>query len=71
MRAAYYEQNGSARDVLRIGRGRPPRPPVGARFASSSRRRASILTDVKARSGGTRKIAYPRVIPDSDGCRRH
>ncbi len=66
MRAAYYEQNGSARDVLRIGEVDTPtagRGEVRVKLATSG----VNPSDVKARSGGTRKIAYPRVIPDSDG----
>jgi NADPH2:quinone reductase len=66
MRAAYYEQNGSARDVLKIGEVETPTPGPGevrVKLATSG----VNPSDVKARSGGTRKIAYPRVIPDSDG----
>lgn len=66
MRAAYYEQNGPARDVLKVGGVETPRPGPGEV-------RIKLVTsgvnpsDVKARSGMTRKIAYPRVIPHSDG----
>jgi NADPH:quinone reductase len=66
MRAVYYEQNGPAGDVLKLGEIETPRPGPGEV-------RVKLVTsgvnpsDVKARSGATRKIAYPRVIPHSDG----
>ena len=66
MRAAYYEANGSARDVLKLGTVDDPRPGPGEV-------RVKLMTsgvnpsDVKARAGRTRKIAFPRVIPHSDG----
>ncbi len=66
MRAAYYEENGPARDVLRLGAVETPRPGPGevrVKLATSG----VNPSDVKARSGSTRKIAYPRVIPHSDG----
>ena len=66
MRAAYYEQNGPAREVLKLGEIDTPRPDR-ARSASKSRHQASIPPTSSARSGATRKIAYPRVIPHSDG----
>ena len=66
MRAAYYEKNGAARDVLRVGEVPTPEPQAGEV-------RVKVIasgvnpSDVKAREGRTRKIAYPRVIPHSDG----
>ena len=66
MRAAYYEQNGAARDVLKVGEVETPQPGPGevrVKLATSG----VNPSDVKARSGTTRKIAYPRVIPHSDG----
>lgn len=66
MRAAYYEQNGPARDVLKLGDLDLPRPGPGevrVRLATSG----VNPSDVKARAGSTRKISYPRVIPHSDG----
>jgi len=66
MRAAYYERNGSAREVLRVGEVDTPqagpgevRVKLGASGVNPS--------DVKSRQGATRKIAFPRVIPHSDG----
>ena len=66
MRAAYYETNGTARDVLRVGDVETPQPGRGevrVRLAVSG----VNPSDVKSRAGVTRKIAFPRVIPHSDG----
>jgi len=66
MHAAYYEQNGPANAVLKLGEVETPRPGPGevrVKLATSG----VNPSDVKARSGATRKIAYPRVIPHSDG----
>lgn len=66
MRAVFYEQNGSAREVLKVGEVATPRPGPGevrVKIAVSG----VNPSDVKARTGSTRKIAFPRVIPHSDG----
>jgi NADPH2:quinone reductase len=66
MRAAYYEQNGSARDVLRVAEVETPQAGPGevrVKLATSG----VNPSDVKSRQGATRKIAWPRVIPHSDG----
>ena len=66
MRAAYYEKNGSAADVLHIGEIETSQPGPGevrVRLATSG----VNPSDVKSRQGRARKIAYPRVIPHSDG----
>jgi len=66
MRATYYEANGPARAVLRVGEIETPRPGPGevrVKLATSG----VNPSDVKARAGLTRKIAFPRVIPHSDG----
>ena len=66
MRAASYEKNGPARDVLRVGEvetGEPGRGEVRVRLATSG----VNPSDVKNRAGISRKIAFPRVIPHSDG----
>jgi NADPH:quinone reductase len=66
MRAAYYEKNGPAREVLRVGDVETPTPGRGevrVRLATSG----VNPSDVKGRAGLTRKIAFPRVIPHSDG----
>lgn len=66
MRAAYYETNGAARAVLHVGEIATPELVAGE---VRVRMMASGVnpSDVKAREGRTRKIAYPRVIPHSDG----
>jgi NADPH2:quinone reductase len=66
MRAAYYEKNGAAREVLRLAElpsQQPARGEVRVRLAASG----VNPSDVKSRAGLTRKIAFPRVIPHSDG----
>jgi NADPH2:quinone reductase len=66
MRAAYYEKNGAASEVLQVGEVETPQPGPGEV-------RIKLMTsgvnpsDVKNRAGLTRKIAFPRVIPHSDG----
>jgi NADPH:quinone reductase len=65
MRAAYYEANGSAYDVLRVGD--VPTPEAGPGEVRVKLATSGINpSDVKARQG-SRKIAWPRVIPQSDG----
>jgi len=66
MRAAYYEQNGAAREVLRVGDVDTPQAGPGevrVKLATSG----VNPSDVKSRLGTTRKIAWPRLIPQSDG----
>ncbi len=66
MRAAFYDKNGSARDVLNLGEIETPKPGPGevrVKLAASG----VNPSDVKSREGRTRKIAFPRVIPHSDG----
>src|SRR4026207_2394087 len=66
MKAAYYERNGTARDVLKVGDVETPRLGPGevrVKLAVSG----VNPSDAKSRQGSTRKIAYPRVIPHSDG----
>src|SRR5687767_5582100 len=66
MRAAFYDRNGAARDVLRLAEVETPKPGPGevrVKLATSG----VNPSDVKAREGRTRKLAYPRVIPHSDG----
>jgi NADPH2:quinone reductase len=66
MQAAYYESNGSAREVLRVAEVETPQAGPGevrVKLAASG----VNPSDVKSRQGATRKIAWPRVIPQSDG----
>jgi NADPH2:quinone reductase len=66
MQAVYYERNGAAREVLTLGEVQTPRPGPGevrVKLAASG----VNPSDVKSRQGSTRKIAFPRVVPHSDG----
>jgi NADPH2:quinone reductase len=66
MRAAWYEKNGAAAEVLKVGEMETPPPGPGevrVRLATSG----VNPSDVKSRAGTARKIAFPRVIPHSDG----
>jgi NADPH2:quinone reductase len=65
MRAAFYERNGAARDVLQVGEMPLPEPGPGEvriKLAVSG----VNPSDVKARAG-SRPITVPRLIPHSDG----
>jgi NADPH:quinone reductase len=66
MRAAYYEKNGPAREVLSLGEIETPRPGPGE-VRVKLKTSGVKPSDVKAREGRTRKISFPRVIPHSDG----
>jgi NADPH2:quinone reductase len=65
MRAAWYEKNGPASDVLKVGE---IADPVAGPGEVRVRLHASGVnpSDVKARAG-SRPIRWPRIIPDSDG----
>jgi len=66
MQAVYYERNGAAREVLKAGEVQTPRPGPGevrVKLATSG----VNPSDVKSRQGSTRKIAFSRVVPHSDG----
>ena len=66
MRAAYYEVNGPAVQVLKVAEVETPKPGPGevrVKIAASG----VNPSDVKTRAGTVRKIAFPRVIPHSDG----
>lgn len=65
MRAAWYERNGAAADVLKVGNLPDPVPGPGevrVRLYAS----AVNPSDVKARAG-SRKVRWERVVPNSDG----
>jgi NADPH:quinone reductase len=66
MRAAYYERNGAAREVLHLGEVETPTPGPGE-VRVKLKTTGVNPSDVKSREGRTRKIAFPRVIPHSDG----
>jgi NADPH2:quinone reductase len=67
MRAAFYERTGPARDVLQLGEVPMPAPGVGevrVRLATSG----VNPSDVKSRAGlRSKALAYPRIVPHSDG----
>lgn len=65
MQAAYYEANGSARDVLRVGEIATPQAGPGEVRVKLTASGVNP-SDVKSRAGG-RKIAWPQLIPHSDG----
>jgi NADPH:quinone reductase len=66
MRAAWYEKNGSAKDVLHVGEVDTPKPGPGE-VCVKLKTSGVNPSDVKNRAGTTRRIAFPRVIPHSDG----
>jgi NADPH2:quinone reductase len=64
MKAAWYEKNGAARDVLTLGDMPLPEPGRGevrVRLKTSG----ANPSDVKSRRG--RPLAFPRIVPHSDG----
>jgi len=66
MKAAYYEENGAAADVMIVGEVETPEPGPGEvriKIATSG----VNPSDVKTRAGTVRKIGFERVIPHSDG----
>ena len=67
MLAAFYERQGAAREVLRVGEVATPEPLAGevrVRLRSSG----VNPSDVKSRSGSTRRpMPFPHIIPHSDG----
>lgn len=66
MRAAWYERNGPAAEVITIGEMPTPKPAPGevlVRLATSG----VNPSDWKTRSGRSRPMVWPRVIPHSDG----
>ena len=66
MRAAYYDVNGIASDVLKVGDVATPSPGPGE-VRVKLKTSGVNPSDVKSRLGLTRKMAFPRVIPHSDG----
>jgi NADPH2:quinone reductase len=64
MKAAWYEKNGEARDVLVVGNMETPKPAAGevlVRLHTSG----VNPSDVKSRKG--RPLIAPRIVPHSDG----
>lgn len=66
MRAAYYERQGPAGEVLQVGEIELPRPgpaEVLVRLATSG----INPSDVKMRAGARGGMPFPRIVPHSDG----
>jgi NADPH2:quinone reductase len=66
MRVACYETNGSAKDVLKLIDVDDPKPGAGE-VRVKLKTSGVNPSDVKTRAGLTRKMAFPRVVPHSDG----
>ncbi len=66
MKAAFYDRNGAADEVLVVGDLPKPSPATGEVLV---RLRTSGVnpSDVKSRAGLRAKMAWPRVVPQSDG----
>ena len=64
MHAAFYEANGPALAVMRVEEVETPSPGAGE---VRVRLRASGVNPSDVKSRGLRKLAFPRVIPHSDG----
>ena len=64
MHAAWYERNGSAREVLQLGTLPTPEPAAGE---VRVRLHASGVNPSDVKSRARRPLAGPRVIPHSDG----
>jgi NADPH2:quinone reductase len=66
MKAAYYDRQGEAGDVLTVGEVPTPEPGPG-----EVRVRIHVSginpTDIKARTGFSAPLAFPRIIPHQDG----
>src|SRR5262245_34322669 len=65
VKAAWYEKNGPAAEVLRVGKMPVPEPGPGevrVRIVASGLN----PTDVKSRAG-SRPMGFPRVVPHQDG----
>ena len=65
MRAAWYEKNGPAADVMKVG-DLPDVEPAAGEVRVRLHASAVNPSDVKAR-GGSRPIRWPKLIPHSDG----
>lgn len=64
MRAAWYERNGPARDVLEVGEMDLPEPSAGE-VRVQLHASGVNPSDVKSRKG--RELSWPRIVPHSDG----
>lgn len=66
MKAAFYERNGPAGEVLQVGE--MPMPAAGPGEVLVRVKASGVNpSDVKSRAGLRARMAYPRVVPHSDG----
>ncbi len=66
MKAVWYDRTGPAREVLQFGE--RPRPEAGHGQVLVRIRASGVNpSDAGMRGGGTGPMAYPRIIPNSDG----
>ena len=66
MKAAWYERNGPAREVLQVSALPDPAPGPGEVLVSVHVSGANP-SDVKNRAGARGGMAFPRIVPHSDG----
>ena len=69
MKAAFYDETGPAAEVLRVAELPDPEPDAGevlVKIAMS----AVHPSDVKTRAGARGPLAFPRIVPHSDGAGR-
>lgn len=66
MKAAFYERNGPADDVLQVGQ-MPMLAPGPGEVLVRVKASGVNPSDVKSRAGLRARMSYPRVIPHSDG----
>jgi NADPH:quinone reductase-like Zn-dependent oxidoreductase len=66
MRAAWYDRNGPAREVLTVGQLPDPVPGQGEVLVDVKVSGANP-SDVKSRAGARGGMAFPRIVPHSDG----
>ena len=66
MKAAWYERNGPAREVLQVGALPDPVPAPGEVLVRVHLSGVNP-SDVKSRAGARGGMAFPRIVPQSDG----
>jgi NADPH2:quinone reductase len=66
MKAAWYERNGAAREVLQVGALPDPVPGPGEVLVRVHLSGVNP-SDVKSRAGARGGMAFPRIVPHSDG----
>jgi NADPH:quinone reductase len=66
VRAAWYDRQGPAAEVLQVGE-LPAPEPARRRGAGGDRVSAVNPSDAKARTGSRGPMAFPRIVPPFDG----